>query len=217
MNNGIDSVISSAHSSDPSVDVSMTAATESPVQLSTTSDPQSKAIYLQYLFCGCELQETRLGTPIETLADMLLSHSPGTGTGTGTGKITAKSLINTWMYDEGDNGDVLELCRDVYIATSCIDLQLWHTLLLKMYHNNHYHILLTTLCILSKSYLSTTSSRCGLNYYHCLVTGCSGDGVLTSNGFHKIVLDLLAKILDESTGLIKQVSKYEFFILCLIK
>ena len=160
LNNGIDSVISSAHSSDPSVDVSMTAATESPVQLSTTSDPQSKAIYLQYLFCGCELQETRLGTPIETLADMLLSHSPGTGTGTGTGKITAKSLINTWMYDEGDNGDVLELCRDVYIATSCIDLQLWHTLLLKMYHNNHYHILLTTLCILSKSYLSTTSSRC---------------------------------------------------------
>lgn len=162
---------------------------------------------LQYLYCLCELQETRLGTPVETLTQILLPQTAREEQK--SSGLSAKSVVNTWLYDEGDNEDVLELCRDIYIASGCRDVAMWVQLLMKMFNNSQYHIMLTTLSMLHK--------------YTFLETACAVEAVGTGTvkvedsssfiarlcldgggEFVNSVLQMLASVIDETTTAMQQ-------------
>lgn len=75
-----------------------------------------------YLFCLAELQELRLPSSEETLAEAVgfsLSSFPvDDSTPVSASPPNPYPLVSTWLHDEGHHSDVCELARDVILAAS---------------------------------------------------------------------------------------------------
>lgn len=75
--------------------------------------------YWRYFFCWAECTEIRLVTSEDALSAALgLTIGPGTMTITPSGSASAcRSLLLTWLRDEAESEDALELGRDVYLLS----------------------------------------------------------------------------------------------------
>ena len=147
---------------------------------------------LNYLFCLSELQETRLGTPAETLAQILL------GSDELDNPLSAKVLVNTWIYDEGDVENVLELCRDIYLITNCQDVSLWCKLFTRMFDNRQFHILVSSVAMIAKYPFwveDNYSLKCNLF-----------EGLCNSVDMLPVLLIAITTILEELISTIQQVT-----------
>lgn len=169
---------------------------------------------LQYLYCLCELQETRLGTPVDTLTQILLPQAQAVGEEQVVG-LSARSVVNTWLYDEGENEDVLELCRDIYLASGCQDVAMWVQLLMKMFNNTQYHIMLTTLSVLSRHTFHVVGEAGAVQAENCagFVSRLCADG---GSEFVDSVLQMLASVAEETTTAIQQVVLGRVMLCCML-
>lgn len=118
-----------------------------------------------YLFCVAELQELRLPSSEETLADAIgfnIREATGEGSSDSPVKLfpNPSPLVNTWIHDEGHHSDVCELARDVLLSAtsaSCLgnsrslDLNtykpLWIALFTCIVRHGHVKALLHSLTI----------------------------------------------------------------------
>jgi len=100
-----------------------------------------------FLFCLAELQETRLPTSEEVLMDALgIARQVAEG-----GVITStdpRSLVRTWLHDEGEHSDVMELSRDILLAAKVTEEVIWSELLSHMDRYASPRILLQTLVLI---------------------------------------------------------------------
>jgi hypothetical protein len=80
-----------------------------------------------YLFCLAELQELRLPSSEETLADAIgftADIPAGEATATSSAPVIVtpspnpSPLVSTWLHDEGHHSDVCELARDVLLVAT---------------------------------------------------------------------------------------------------
>ena len=88
--------------------------------------------------CLSELQELRLPCHPDKLYAVLQS-SRG-----------VPSLIQTWLHDEGHLDDVVELCRDVLLATELFEPELWIQLMRHLFANRQRDAAWLTLSILCR-------------------------------------------------------------------
>lgn len=114
--------------------------------------------YQQFLYCLSEMQEIRLSCTEESLMDALdykLSDFVLLPTTTDGGKSSArtdaKSLVRTWIHDEGTHVEVVELARDVQFITNKEDDAQWYFLLSHMLSKGQERVLLQTLSLLHKT------------------------------------------------------------------
>jgi hypothetical protein len=122
-----------------------------------------------YLFCLAELQELRLPSSEQTLADAVgfslatLDETADTTASSSTSIVTPtptpSPLVSTWLHDEGHHSDVCELARDVLLAAASSGVTsgngsdpltaLWTSLFTCMARHGHVKALLHSLSISS--------------------------------------------------------------------
>lgn len=115
--------------------------------------------YQHFLYCLSEMQEIRLSCTEDSLMDALglrmadfVLHSIHSETGaTNTSRTDAKSLVRTWIHDEGTHVEVVELARDVQYLTSPEDDAQWYFLLSHMLSKGQERVLLQTLSLLHQT------------------------------------------------------------------
>ena len=119
----------------------------------------------KFLCCLSEIHETRLLCTEESLLQALgmqpqlrgaLSATPAVSARTGGGAAAdPRPLILTWLKDEGDRVDAVELCRDLLwtvtqdAVSSVLELvPLWCTLLGHMMLQRQYRVLVQTIIMI---------------------------------------------------------------------
>jgi hypothetical protein len=91
-----------------------------------------------FLFCATELTEIRVNTTTESLAAAVESTS------------LAQALMQTWMHDEGELPEAVELARDLLFCAGCTDIALWAQLLRQMVQQGMGRAYLCTLVALRR-------------------------------------------------------------------
>lgn len=122
-----------------------------------------------YLFCLCELQQTRLLCSEEALADAVGYTMSSLAALTASGA-DPRPLVRTWLRDEGDRCEAVELARDVLFVSGLVggagkgmnepyrrvvsvshDVQIWELLLTHMVQNGYLRSLIQTILLLRSS------------------------------------------------------------------
>lgn len=103
----------------------------------------SLSVVRSYLYCLSELQEIRLPCAEGTLL-CVITGSAGPIDAMDKENVAAVCpsesdpalLVRTWLHDEGQHGDVTELCRDLLLAAGVVDDRTIWTLLLEHMERN---------------------------------------------------------------------------------
>ena len=98
------------------------------------------------------LQETRLPCSEEALQEALslATHTPGQGLSRTPGA-NAPLLVRTWLHDEGQHVEVVELGRDALFAAGVGEVGAWSTLLLHMQSRGMTRALVQTWLLLART------------------------------------------------------------------
>ena len=106
------------------------------------------------------LQETRLPCSEEALQEALAlaAHAPGQGLGRapeqGLGRAqgaNAPLLVRTWLHDEGNHVEVVELGRDALLAAGVGEVGAWSSVLLHMQTRGMTRALVQTWLLLART------------------------------------------------------------------
>jgi hypothetical protein len=124
----------------------------------TSSDVEEIKLYRSFLYCLCELQEIRLPCSEQSLLDAM-------GLKVDDFKITSvsgdasrpfaaadpRSLVRTWLHDEGAHVEVVELARDLLVVTDFQETGAWHLLMGHMAARGMHRSLFETLLLIHSS------------------------------------------------------------------
>jgi hypothetical protein len=124
----------------------------------TSTDTMEVKLYRSFLYCLCELQEIRLPCSEQSLLDAMglkveeykissLTQEPS--------KVFAaadpRSLVRTWLHDEGAHVEVVELARDLLVVTDFQEAGAWHHLMGHMAARGMHRSLFETLLLIHAS------------------------------------------------------------------
>eukprot|EP01039_Chlorochromonas_danica_P001134 gene1134-1238_t len=104
--------------------------------------------FQRYFLCLAELQEIRVVCSEESLASALSLSSLSTSTGSVDSRLaqsSAQSILLTWLHDESDHEDALELVRDLYILSGLSDSLLLMKIIQKLLLRKQHRALLILL------------------------------------------------------------------------
>jgi hypothetical protein len=127
----------------------------------SATDVQSWTRLRRYLYCLSELHDSRILCSEENLAlalgviDVIAPESATNMTHQKTihGYSDPRQLIMTWLHDESDNIDAIELARDVLLCSSSPRhhvIEIWRQFIQHMIDYRHYRPLIQTIIILSR-------------------------------------------------------------------
>jgi hypothetical protein len=103
--------------------------------------------YCNFLYCLSELQEIRLTTSEESLLESMSFNFLDSLLLVSSKKdsIHFRSLVLTWIHDEGNQVDVVELARDLFVLTNSSDVEVLHKIIQQMLTANFGRTLYSTL------------------------------------------------------------------------
>lgn len=106
--------------------------------------------YRNFLYCLSEMQEIRLTTSedslVESMGFKILDNSTNfLVVSPQKDSVHLRSLILTWIYDEGSQVDVVELARDLFVLTNSQDVEVLHKMIQQMITSNFGRTLYSTL------------------------------------------------------------------------
>lgn len=149
-------------------------------------------LFRDFLYCLAEMQEIRLTTSEESLLEALGLMMDGNQlsklVNDSLSLAHCRSLIMTWIHDESDQLDVIELSKDLYNISKLQDLDVLIRLLQKMLERKYARTLFQALGVWSK--LSTQLAQ---HIFHV--------------PFNKEILIHLQELLFGVTDRVMQVSK----------
>lgn len=106
------------------------------------------ASYKSYLYCLSELQEIRLPCSEESLLDAMglkIVDFKMVTVSADSSAVDPKALVRTWLHDEGAHVEVVELARDLLVATRYRDAGIWFHLVGHMVAKGMHRALLQSL------------------------------------------------------------------------
>ncbi len=71
-----------------------------------------------------------------------------------------RPLVLTWLHDEGDRCEAVELCRDVLLSAQWTEESIWRSLLSHMHLNSQHRVFLQTVLMLPSLSLTLFSRLC---------------------------------------------------------
>lgn len=153
--------------------------------------------FKSYLYCLSELQEIRLPCSEESLLDAMglkIVDFKMVTLGVGAENASAvdpKALVRTWIHDEGAHTEVVELARDLLVATRYRDAGIWFHLVGHMVAKGMHRALLQSLLMVR-----------GAAVFADMCFGMMGSDIVTA----------LARICADATVRAEQVSMCLFWL-----